>query len=227
MIALEDSPAFWTENRLDKWCNILIQKKNEQPWSLQLFPREIDTKLMNQLFSAGCRQVHFIIPSCKKANLVHYHADIDMKTFSSSLHRLIKVGIEPRFTIWIGGPEETSSEVVGVLKFLKLFSTIKAKLQPFPYFPDSDLFASVPKTKQGATISDSMKWLNNPWNEQNPVHMWSGQKGHDYTEAAMTYLARSVSRNPKQILSALWKKTRSIDLIRTIEDRALSLLIKT
>jgi len=226
LIALEDTPGFWTQSRLDEWCSTLTNMRNDQPWSFQIFPREIDPDLAERLFLADCRQINFIMPSCKKANLAHFNCNTDMKTLGHSIKTLLAIGIEPRFTVWIGGPEESSSEAEGVLRFLRMFSNVKTSLQPFPYFPDSDLFAVMPKSKRGAEIEDIIKWLKNPWIEQNPVTVWSGQKGHDYTEAAMTYLARSVSRSPKQLLREIWKKVQSVDVIRTIEDRALSLLIK-
>lgn len=226
LVALEDSPAFWTSERLNEWCVSATEMKNVQPWSIQLFPQEITKQKAEQLYQANCRRVHFVIPSCQSTIIKAFNGSLDFKPLSHSIKELRRLHIEPQFKVWLGGPEEMANEVKGVLAFLRHFSHVKTILLPFPYHENSALFASVSDSKKGATLAEIMEWLSKPSSENVPVQFWSGQKGVDFTTAAINYLAKTITRSPVLYLREWWKKARSIDLIQGIENRAIAWLTK-
>jgi hypothetical protein len=220
---LNDPPGFWTDARVGEWCAALDRAHNSQPWSFQTWPRPLSPDLIQSLQLGACRRIEFVFPSAQQETLSRYGYQTPAREFAGTVKALQNAGIEVQARIWVGGPEEQKGERDRVARLLSQLQFCPFSLHPFPLVFDSPLYREVDAPGKPA-LEAWIRWARDPWMAERPIALWGDQKARAYVEATMERIDTSVMNNPRHRLLRAVEKIRSIHVIESLENFALSRL---
>jgi hypothetical protein len=223
-VHLSDPPGVWTPQQLDEWCLELKHTGNTQPWSLNLLPTMLSQHTVEEMASNACERVDFIFPSCDESLLMKYGCILDPRHLAETVAQLQDAGISIHAHFWFGGPEEHAGEHQRVLKLIRSLNYPPATLHPFPFCMDSPLYEEMDSQGKVTQLEEWIRWARDPWISDRPVPLWGGRQAVELIEAEFQAVRRGASRSPMRLVNKLTEKMRHGNLIRTLEDKALSLL---
>jgi len=125
-------------HRLEKFCDLLIERGLAIEWMANSRVDSIDPSLLTKMKKAGCHMIHFGVESVDPASIDHLHKKIDHEKIVSALMWTKDAGIRTQVYIMCGFPWETPETGEQNIMFLEkndyLIDEIlnRAFLVPFP-----------------------------------------------------------------------------------------------
>ncbi|NCC49636.1 MAG: hypothetical protein EOM20_00330 [Spartobacteria bacterium] len=226
-VVLTDPPGVWTPQHLDAWCSELARTNNTQPWCLQLLPTMLSENTVEQMSSSACSRVHFIFPTCEPALLIKYGCILEARHFNETIDQLSQAGIRVHTHFWMGGPEERNSESARVIRTMRKINYTPVTLHPYPFSMDSPLFRKLADENELHLLDTWLQWARDPWIVERPVPIWSGKKAIAQLQQDFASVKKAHARNLSRWLHTTLCHIRDTDWIRTLEQKAVSMLPTT
>ncbi len=128
----------------------LLRRNIKITWQLPVGTRSeaIDREVARYLYESGCRNMGFSPESGSPVTLDQIKKRVHLGHIKTSMRDCIKAGLNVKFNIIIGFPEETHKEVWKSLRFLlkmSFYGAHDASLFPFAPYPGSELFDDLKK----------------------------------------------------------------------------------
>lgn len=219
-----DPPGIWTPDRLQAWCDALINARNTHPWSLQILPRIISASEAYQLREAGCRRLEIVLPSSRPTELARYGLPGERRGLQLAVRSMAQDGLEVLLRCWIGGPGEGRREGRRMRRLIRTLGYPPVRFQPFPFALDAPMVQEI--TPDPAT-PNLTTWLT-PSGAQPPLEAaWGGAAGHARASAMCERLDYDMRHRWGPRLHRWWLRWRNTSLVDDLEQRTTELLKST
>lgn len=214
-IVLTDPPGVWTPERLNSWCQTLLQARNTQSWSLRMLPTLLADETVERLQQSRCRGIEFLYPATDADVLARYGCVITPAELYSTSRKLESAGLSFAVRFWLGGPESDSREARHVARILRQLHFPHVAFEPFPFLLDAPIVGTFPEAR--ARMEEWQNWAGDPWTHAKPERFW---KREDYFQQTVSQICAGVRRDPKRIIQRLWLRLRSRNWIHYMETRS-------
>jgi len=145
----------FTANRdwVIEFCNSLKQENLDIIWGCNSRVNTLDKKLMEIMYSAGCREFHLGVESSSQRILDEiYHKGIKVEDARKITTLAKKIGIHTLCFFMIGAPTETEKEINEMIKFACSLDTDEITVSITTPLPKTQLYDIV---KQNYKISEN------------------------------------------------------------------------
>lgn len=219
-VIMTDPPGFWTQGRLEAWCQSLKRINNYQPWRLQLLPVNLDDDQLELLAASACAEVNFVFPNCRQDLLDRYGCEINRKEIARMVRELQARDIFVRAHFWLGGPEDPQPDPRRITNMIKALDFLPYSLHPFPFHLDSFLYREL-KNEHSPHIDQWVEWASNPWLIEQPAPYWNGPSEIESVNRQAHVIHQTMKRSPARLFSKFAKTLQYQPWYRSIENLLL------
>lgn len=211
-VFVQDSPGFWTWERLNRWMEELNRVRNTQAWGLRLLPASLDEDTVARLAHTKCRRIKFIFPSCDPSLLSDHGCRATAKETRRTMDLCATYRIATQILFWVGGPEEVDGEKGRLTKTLKELDPDRFSLHAFPYRFDTPDYEKLAESYHGPKLDEWIQWAKEPWMEARPVPIWGGPDQVAAIHSTVQKATRSLRRDPRRLIRRTGENLRSTNL---------------
>ena len=141
-----------------QFCEELINKGKNTPWSLCGRVNTVDTQMLEMLKEAGCYSIVFGIESGDSQILKNINKGINMKQIKDAIKLTKKAGILPFGYLMTGNPGENEEALLKTIELTKNLEFITTGLSCLVIYPQTQLYK---RALEKGIIPRNFSWTDN------------------------------------------------------------------
>jgi radical SAM superfamily enzyme YgiQ (UPF0313 family)/GT2 family glycosyltransferase/Tfp pilus assembly protein PilF len=167
--------------RLEKFCNLLIEKKIDIKWACETRVNTIDDEIVELMYRAGARAFYFGVESGSQRILDELHKGITLDEIKDAFRVCHQYQIKTAASIIVGVPGETDFDRTMTEDLLREIAPTLIWYNVFVGIPDSDLYKQCKDSRLFEFIDDRglgylpthnefvNQYYNGAWDAENPL----------------------------------------------------------
>ncbi len=142
------------KKRLERFCNLLIEKKINIPWSCETRVNTLDRETVDLMHRAGARAFYFGVESGSQKVLDFFKKEITIEQTRNAFKLCHEFGIKTAASIIVGVPTETEDDITQTIRLVEELKPTVTWFNVFVGIPDSELYQYAKENKLCEFIDD-------------------------------------------------------------------------
>jgi len=147
----------FNRERIEKFCNLLLQKPLGMTYNCAVRVGHIDDALLTMLKVTGCWMVSLGIESGAPEILARHKTKVDFSEMKTTVQRIQKAGIRAKGLFMMGLPGETEETVRMTTDFINGLELDDMNMTKFTPFPGSPIYQTI---REEGTFEEKWELMN-------------------------------------------------------------------
>lgn len=162
-IAIYDDTFTVNKKRVEKICDLLIEKRIRIGWSAEARVDTLSVGMLKKMKKAGCRTIYIGVESGSSNTLNSLNKGIDLKQIQTGVKMIKKTGLNIVASYMVGNRGETKQDIEQTIKLAKKLNTDHVLFYITTPYPGTQLYKEV--EEKGLLLSKNwskyIQFINN------------------------------------------------------------------